>query len=110
MAYLVSGLCGEEFITDDKPIRVGHRQCDDFNCDFIQNENGYIDAVNYDIIHGNQHFEGTFSDLDEWDFSCMDAVLLPKGTIKQLIGRDLTFRDNPIKISYNYKKDKNILA
>lgn len=26
MAYLVSGLCGEEFITDDKPIRVGHRQ------------------------------------------------------------------------------------
>ena len=109
MAYLVSGLNGEEFITDSQPIRVGHRKCDDFNYYFVQLDNGHVDGVDFDILERDQHFEGKFSDLDQWNFGCMDVVLLPKGTIKQLIGRDLTFKDNPVEINCNYNQDRNIL-
>lgn len=32
-----------------------------------------------------------------WDRSYIDAVILPKGTIKKLIGRELEWEDEPVE-------------
>jgi hypothetical protein len=38
-------------------------------------------------------------DYTMWDRGgFIDAVILPKGTIKKLIGKDLTWKDEPVKI------------
>lgn len=41
-------------------------------------------------------------DEDEWYETC-DFLELPKGSIKKLIGRDLTWSDNPIELNDYYK-------
>lgn len=33
-----------------------------------------------------------------WDFKSYHYILLPNGTIKKLIGRDLTWEDDPVEI------------
>ena len=39
----------------------------------------------------------------EHEFDTIDAVFLPKGSIKKLIGRELTWEDNPVEFA-----EKNI--
>lgn len=38
---------------------------------------------------------------DYYSGVCYDGIVLPKGTIKHLIGRELTFEDKPVSLSRN---------
>lgn len=58
-----------------------------------------VDSDNHEYIHTNRpikrkFFDGTYG-LDSVGYM---AVRLPKGTIKKLIGRDLTWDDDPVEL------------
>ena len=72
MAWLVCGIYGEEFIFDCKP----HRTC--------------VCASNdEEIEYWEGYREGSFTDK---------SIELPRGSIKKLIGKDLTWNDEPVEI------------
>lgn len=41
---------------------------------------------------------GSYFDLPQYWYVCSNKVLLPKGTIKKLIGRELSWDDEPVKL------------
>ena len=40
----------------------------------------------------------SYFDLPRYWYVCSNKVLLPKGTIKRLIGRELSFYDEPVEL------------
>ena len=75
MAWLVCGIYGEEFIFDCKP----HRTC--------------VCASNdEEIEYWEGYREGSFTDK---------SIELPKGSIKKLIGRELSWEDEPVELKGN---------
>ena len=72
MAWLVCGFYNDEFIFDYKP----HRAC--------------VYACNDEKIEYREGFrEGSFKDR---------PIELPKGSIKKLIGKDLSWDNEPVEI------------
>lgn len=72
MAWLVCGIYGEEFIFNSKP----HRTC--------------VCASNDERIeYWEGYREGSFTDK---------PIELPRGSIKKLIGKELTWKDEPVEI------------
>lgn len=57
-------------------------------------------AVDYsgEYISTNEPFRDMFN-IDYYGFhSDSECIKLPRGTIKKLIGRDLTWEDNPVEL------------
>lgn len=72
MAWLVCGIYGEEFIFDCKPHRASVYASNDEKIEYWE---GYR--------------EGSFEDK---------SIELPEGSIEKLLGRDLTWNDEPVEI------------
>ena len=64
MAWFAVDKNGDEWIFDDKPVRVHE----------------------------------SYFDLPRYWYVCSNKVLLHKGTIKRLIGRELSFYDEPVEL------------
>lgn len=77
MAWLACNNDGEEFIFEHKPYR-----------------RFYVEWI--DLFDGTPHKEEVkyWQTNHEWE-SCLS---LPKGSIKKLIGRELTWDDEPVEI------------
>ena len=98
MAYIVANKQGHEFISDEKPFRMGKDKTDDYNHHYTENEDGTIIGLDYDKF-GDQRIPASFEDLTCWGWDCKDNIIeLPKGSIKKLIGRDLKYEDNPVEL------------
>lgn len=76
MAWLACDNSGEEFIYEHKPSRRFYLEWND-------------------LIDGSHHKEK--ADYWEPDYDC-NTIKLPKGTIKKLIGRELTWDYEPVEI------------
>lgn len=72
MAWLVRGSHGEEFIFDYEPYRI---------CKYTSNDEK--------ICYWRGFAEGRYVD---------EPKELPRGSIKKLIGRDLTWDDDPVEL------------
>ena len=77
MAYLSVTERGKEILHSSRPTRKTRR-----------GSNIYCDNYWYDYY--SSPFDGPY-----------DGIVLPKGTIKRLIGRELTFKDRPVSLSKN---------
>jgi hypothetical protein len=77
MVYLSVSERGKEILHHSRPTRKTHR-----------GSNIYCDNYWYDYY--GSPFDGPY-----------DGIVLPKGTIKHLIGRELTFEDRPVCLSKN---------
>lgn len=82
MAYLAVNPDGREYIFHNNPSRV--------ICNYNDFYSYWKDKGTYDYIRGMTTSAEDFS------------ILLPKGSIKKLIGRDLTWEDEPVVLKYNY--------
>lgn len=72
MVWLACGVYGEEFIFNYRP----HRSC-------VYTSNGEI------VDYWEGYWEGSFTD---------NPIELPKGSIKKLIGRELSWNDEPVEL------------
>ena len=101
MAWLAVDYYGDEYIFEDKPKKVGHRKCDDFNIYFeeVFDSNGNpVGVIGVDIEPvENKRFYGKFDDLTHYAYDGA-SIELPKGTIKKLIGKTLTWKDAPVEL------------
>ena len=101
MAWLAVDKYGDEYIFEDKPKKVGHRKNDDFNVYFeeIFDSNGNpVGVIGVDVEPvENKRFYGEFDDLTHYEYNGA-SIELPKGTIKQLIGKKLTWKDAPVEL------------
>ena len=52
-----------------------------------------VDSVNLEWVFRNKPTKGKYG----WWYA-EDAIVLPKGTIKKLIGRELTWVDEPVEL------------
>lgn len=77
MVYLSVTERGKEILHHSRPTRKTHR-----------GNNGYCD--NYWYNYYGSPYDGPY-----------DGIVLPKGTIKHLIGRELTFKDRPVCLPKN---------
>lgn len=77
MVYLSVTERGKEILHHSRPTRKTHR-----------GNNGYCD--NYWYNYYGSTYDGPY-----------DGIVLPNGTIKHLIGRELTFEDKPVCLSRN---------
>lgn len=77
MVYLSVSERGKEILHHSSPTRKTRR-----------GSNIYCDNYWYDYY--GSPFDGPY-----------DGIVLPKGTIKHLIGRELTFEDRPVCLSRN---------
>lgn len=95
MAWLCVNKDGQELICQNKPIRLGFmKRCSS-------------DGGNYiDKAHKWEEHKFKVEELTYWDdsemCSCQDAtynfdIELPKGSIEKLIGKVLTWDDEPVK-------------
>jgi hypothetical protein len=62
-----------------------------------------VDKNGEEAIYSTKPIRGTNrlkNNKEMWTLSCMGAhyISLPKGSIKKLIGKDLTWGDEPVKI------------
>lgn len=77
MVYLSVTERGKEILHHSSPTRKTHK-----------GNNGYCD--NYWYNYYGSPYDGPY-----------DGIVLPKGTIKHLIGRELTFTDRPVCLPKN---------
>ena len=56
-----------------------------------------------DLIIEAKELEKFFVSTEENDFLPFSGVILPNGTIEKIIGRKLTWDDEPVKINFNNK-------
>lgn len=118
MAYLAVNKNGTEIISDYSLYRSGYykryKKCDPVLCDKCAS-NGISCIVDGD---GKRYSRATYNSpfkmdrgkaievLSFWDNFEFDSdgnkldylVVLPKGSIKKLIGRDLTWEDEPVEL------------
>ena len=101
MAWLAVDKYGDEYIFENKPKKVGHRKSDDFNVYFeeIFDSNGNpVGVIGVDVEPvENKRFYGEFDDLTHYGYNGA-SIELPKGSIKQLIGKKLTWKDAPVEL------------
>lgn len=64
-----------------------------------------VDKSSIECIFDNEpvRIDGQWDDVDymvrgETNYDSSTGIILPKGTIKKLIGKDLTWKDEPVKI------------
>ena len=101
MAWLAVDYYGDEYIFEDKPKKMGHRKCDDFNIYFeeIFDSNGKpvgVRGIDVEPVE-NKIIPATFDDLTHYDYDGC-CIELPKGTIEKLIGKTLTWKDAPVEL------------
>lgn len=82
MAFLAVDKFGGEHIFDNRPTRGGIKGKTEWKC----SEGYWVDEKIYDEIRC------VTSSADDYH------IRLPKGTIKKIIGRDLTWHDEPFEI------------
>lgn len=118
MAYLAVDKDGTEMISDYSLYRSGYyrkyKKCDPVLCDKCAS-NGIScivdgDGKRYSIATYNSPFKmdrgKAIEVLSFWDNFEFDSdgnkldyiVILPKGSIKKLIGRELTWEDEPVEL------------
>lgn len=79
MAWLAVNPSGSEYIFHNKPVRI------------IGNIYSYWkDEITYDYIRGMT------TSADDY------SIMLTKGTIEKIIGRKMTWEDEPIKLKNNH--------
>lgn len=83
MAYLAVNPDGKEYAFHNEPVRVINKQNESYN--------HWEDRETYDFIRGVTTSASDYK------------ILLPKGTIKKIIGKNLTWKDKPVKMKYNYE-------
>lgn len=83
MAWLAVNPSGREYIFHNKPVRVINKNNELYN--------HWCDEETYDYIRGMTTSAEDYS------------ILLPKGTIKKITGKKITWENEPIKIKYNYE-------
>lgn len=95
MAYLTINKNGQENISNSKPYREGLVEIDEETYCATENEDGDIEAVCFVQGKGLEYIPCDRSNLSYWNSDEGEMVTLPSGSIEKLIGRKMTFEDEP---------------
>lgn len=90
MAWLVVNKYGSEYITDWKPFRDKKK---------IMVPDGEEEDYQGHFFSPAYKHNGQYEDI--WDFEDnfrIPKIKLPKGSIKKLIGKELTWEDEPVEL------------
>ena len=57
-----------------------------------------VDSENKEYVHQSKPFRVWLGGMMGWESGNHGSVKLPKGTIKKIIGRELTWNDEPVEL------------
>lgn len=84
MAYLAVDRNNQELMFDGKPIYDRIEDC-------------WVEDDGDELVYNDY---ADFSAGVHWEDKVFYGIELPKGTIEKILGKELTFRDDPVEIRY----------
>ena len=98
MAYLFIDKDGSEHISNEKPCRHGCMEINGEKYCTSENEDGSVEGSCFIDGKGLVTIACDKSSLSYWVSYESEPTHLPKGSIKKLIGKEMTFEDEPYEL------------